>query len=187
MPWKRLWLLVLFVLFDVILGKLGLALAKVHPSASLIWPVIGFDLAMVMTFGLWPLLAVFVGAFIYNLLTFGSVVTCLFIALGNVLKVWIAYKLFNREDIIENLKRFVLACVPAAAAGATIGVASLFVKQDLFGPDWYQYIWIHWSIGGSAGKLLGITWLNWFLGDFLGLVIFTPVFVWLFKTLRISK
>ncbi|MDP3768858.1 MAG: MASE1 domain-containing protein, partial [Dehalococcoidia bacterium] len=67
-------------------GKLGLALAFVHPSASPVWPPTGLALAALIVLGqrAWP--GIFLGAFLVNATTHGSVATSLAIALGNTLE-----------------------------------------------------------------------------------------------------
>ena len=67
-------------------GKLGLMVAFLHVSASPVWPPTGIALAALLLFGIrfWP--AIFVGAFLVNLTTAGSVATSLGIATGNTLE-----------------------------------------------------------------------------------------------------
>ena len=67
-------------------GKLGLMVAFLHVSASPVWPPTGMALAALLLFGIrfWP--AIFVGAFLVNLTTAGSVATSLGIATGNTLE-----------------------------------------------------------------------------------------------------
>ena len=64
-------------------GKFGLSLAFVNPSASPVWPPTGVALAALLIRGyrLWP--GVFLGAFLVNITTQGSLATCLGIAVGN--------------------------------------------------------------------------------------------------------
>ena len=65
--------LVLFVGAYFVAGKLGLILAFLHVSASPVWPPTGLALAALLLFGIrfWP--AIFLGAFLVNLTTAGSV------------------------------------------------------------------------------------------------------------------
>ncbi|MGH7820244.1 MAG: MASE1 domain-containing protein, partial [Candidatus Binatia bacterium] len=67
-------------------GKLGLALAFVHPSASPVWPPAGIAVATILLIGnrVWP--AILAGAFFVNLTTAGSVATSAAIASGNTLE-----------------------------------------------------------------------------------------------------
>src|SRR3954467_12896822 len=67
-------------------GKLGLSLAFVNASATAVWPPTGIALAALLLWGyrLWP--GVFLGAFLANIITQGSVTTTLGIAAGNTLE-----------------------------------------------------------------------------------------------------
>src|SRR2546423_7678279 len=77
-------------------GKFGLSLAFVNPSASAVWPPTGLALAALLVWGyrLWP--GVFLGAFLVNILTQGSVATSLGIAVGNTLEAVLAAGLVRR-------------------------------------------------------------------------------------------
>src|SRR5438094_10366782 len=79
-----------------IVGKLGLMLASLHASASPVWPSAGIALAAMLLFGyrVWP--AIFLGAFLANLTTAGSVATSLGIATGNTLEGLIGARFLNR-------------------------------------------------------------------------------------------
>src|SRR5215510_140031 len=77
-------------------GKLGLALAVVHPSATLVWAPTGIALAACLVFGMWVWPAIFVAAFAVNVTTEGSVWTSLAIGVGNTLEPLAATHLVNR-------------------------------------------------------------------------------------------
>src|SRR5713101_1974879 len=74
----------------VVAAKLSLRLASVHPSATPVWPPTGIAVATLMALGLrfWP--AIFIGAFLVNVTTAGSVLTSVGIATGNTLEAVIA-------------------------------------------------------------------------------------------------
>src|SRR5215467_14590187 len=67
-------------------AKLGLKFAFVNPSASAVWIPTGISLTafLVLGYRVWP--AIFLGAFLANLTTAGSVLTSLFISIGNTLE-----------------------------------------------------------------------------------------------------
>src|SRR5213079_1513807 len=67
-------------------AKFGLTLAIVHASATAVWPPTGIALASTLLLGyrVWP--ALFVGAFLVNVTTEGSVWTSVGIASGNTLE-----------------------------------------------------------------------------------------------------
>jgi len=81
-------LLVAFAYFA--LARLGLALASINPSATPIWPPTGFAIAAILLWGNRIAPAIFVGAFLINQLTAGSIFTSLAIACGNTLEPVIA-------------------------------------------------------------------------------------------------
>ena len=149
----------------IVAGKLGLALALLNPSATAVWPPTGISLAAVLLFGprVWP--AIFLGAFITNEITAGTVGTSLLIAGGNTLEALIGAALVNRFargravfDAADSTLRFVvLAGLMSTAVSATIGVTTL------------------WVFGLSTGSAYIPTWLTWWLGDAAGAVVVAPV------------
>src|ERR1043166_2144760 len=64
-------------------GKFGLSLAFVHANATAVWPPAGIALAafLLLGYGVWP--AIFVGAFVVNITTAGSIASSVGIAIGN--------------------------------------------------------------------------------------------------------
>src|SRR2546422_8893105 len=77
-------------------GKLGLRLAIVHPSATAVWPGTGIALAALLLLGyrVWP--GIFLGAFLVNLTTAGSILSSLGIASGNTLEALLGAYLVTR-------------------------------------------------------------------------------------------
>src|SRR5436190_6475271 len=78
-------------------GKLGLSLAFLNASASAVWPPTGLAIAAVLLLGYrvtWP--AIFVGAFLVNLTTAGTVTTSLAIAAGNTLEALVGAAIARR-------------------------------------------------------------------------------------------
>src|SRR5207237_9916750 len=78
-----LWWLGLVTLAYFLAGKLGLILAVVNATGSPVWPPTGIAFAsfLLLSPRIWP--AIFVGAFLVNVTTTGSIATSLGIALGN--------------------------------------------------------------------------------------------------------
>jgi diguanylate cyclase (GGDEF)-like protein len=146
-------------------GKFGLDLASVHPSASAVWPPSGIALSALLILGyeVWP--AVFMGAFLVNLTTFGSPLTSVGIALGNTLEGLVGAYLVNRFANgsqafarTRDIFRFTaLAALASTTLSATIGITSL-------------------ALGGFARWAdFGSIWLTWWLGDATGVLIVAPV------------
>ena len=148
-------------------GKLGLSLALVHPSATPIWAPTGIAIASLLLFGIrvWP--AFFLGAFLVNVTTAGSIATSLGIAAGNTLEGVVGAYLVNRFangtrvfDRAQDIFKFtVLAGMLATAVSATFGVTSL-------------------ALGGVAPWAnYGPIWATWWLGDAGGCLIVTPLLI----------
>jgi len=149
------------LLVYILTGKLGLALAFGHSSATPVWPPAGIALAALLLLGnrVWPV--IFLGAFVVNATTAGSLVTALGIAGGNTLEALVGAYLVRRfargaavfERAQDIFKLAALAAVVSTAVSATIGVASL----ELTG-------YARWTEAGSI-------WLTWWCGT-------RPAFSW---------
>ena len=151
-------------------GKLGLSWAHVHISVSAVWPASGLALAALLLWGcrLWP--GVFLGAFLLNIATQGTVATVLAIATGNTLEAlfaaWALNHFANGAKAFErarNTFRFVvLGPVLSTVVSATLGVMSLILT------------------GFARPEQFGGLWLTWWLGDAVGQLIFAPfIIIWI--------
>jgi PAS domain S-box-containing protein len=151
----------------LVLAKLGLQLASINPSASPIWPPSGFALAAVMLWGPRVGPAIFIGAFIANATTAGTLTTSVVIALGNMLEgVAGGYLVARWSDGRDTFatpwgvaKFALIATCLATVISATIGVVTLSVAG--FAP-WENFRTI---------------WMTWWLGDVAGALVVTPVIV----------
>ena len=142
-------------------AKLGLRLAFLHASATPVWPTTGLALAGLLILGarVWP--AVFVGAFLANITTVGSLATSLGIAAGNTLEAVVGGYLITRFasgrrafDRAGDVFRFaLLAGIVSTLLSATLGVTSLslggFARWADYGP-----IWLTWWLGDAVGDLV---------------------------------
>ena len=92
-------------------GKFGLSLAYFNASASPIWPPTGLALAIVLLGGYRYGLPIFVGAFLVNITTQGSVLTSAAIAIGNTLEAllgaWLVQKFVGSSRIFHRPRRSV--------------------------------------------------------------------------------
>jgi signal transduction histidine kinase len=145
-------------------GTLGLKLAFVHVSATAVWPPTGIAIAAVVLFGYRAALPVFVGAFLVNITTAGSVATVTGIALGNTLEAllggWLVNRFASGRRAFERPRDVMaftgLAAVVSPVAAASIGVTSLCVG------------------GAAAWRDFGAIWVTWWLGDAVGAILFAP-------------
>jgi signal transduction histidine kinase len=157
----------LLVIVYVLAGKLGLSLAIVHPSASAVWAPTGIALAALLGLGyrVWP--GIFIGAFLVNVTTAGSLLTSLGIAMGNTLEAVVGAYLvdrfahgWNAFDRAPDTFRFaILTGMISTTVSATIGVVSLAAGG--FAP---------WTRFGSI-------WLTWWLGDLGGALVVAPLLI----------
>ena len=142
-------------------AKLGLALAHVHPSATAVWPPTGIAFAALLLMGyqVWP--GIFLGAFLANITTAGSVATCIGIATGHTLEAVVGVYLVTRFahgrhvfDRLPDIFKFIsLAAMLSPAVSATVGVTSLSLGGYA---DWSSYgpIWVTWWLGNAGGMLI---------------------------------
>jgi signal transduction histidine kinase len=151
----------------VLAGKIGLQLAIFHPSATPVWPPTGISLAAFLLLGYWVWPAIFVGAFVVNVTTAGSIGSSFGIATGNTLEGLVGAFLVNRfangRNIFDRqgdtLKFVLLAALFSTTVSATFGVTSLCLGGYA---DWQRYAAI---------------WITWWLGDVVGALIVTPAIV----------
>ena len=144
----------------ILAGKLGLAFATVHANATAVWPATGIALTAVLLLGrrVWPV--VFVGAFVVNVSTAGSILSSLGIAAGNTLEALIGAALVERFaggvrafDSARNIFKFAAASSLSTAVSATIGVLALALTGYA---RWAEFgaIWLTWWFGDVAGDLV---------------------------------
>ena len=142
-------------------GKFGLSLAVVHPSASAVWPASGIALALLLLLGrrLWP--GVFLGAFLVNVTTHGSVATSLGIAAGNTLEALLGAWSVSRfaggakffRQARDVLKFILFAAILSTLVAATCGLTSLALGDFAERGD-YPAIWFTWWLGDMVGDLI---------------------------------
>ncbi|GAB2845389.1 hypothetical protein GCM10027277_11870 [Pseudoduganella ginsengisoli] len=164
------------------LARLGLLMALEQSNASPVWPPSGFALALLLRFGmpLWP--AILAGAFCANVAVFKSngvasdtviFASSAVIAIGNTLEAasaaWLVERLRIRPHRMQSqlevyLYTAVAACaaIVAAAAGVLIlGVSGIVPAA---------------ALPAVAG--------TWWLGDFLGILIISPLLLVLLRPIR---
>src|SRR5258708_4426999 len=156
-------------------AKFGLSLAFLNASVSAVWPPSGIALAILLVSGfrLWP--GVFLGAFLANLQTQGTLATSLGVATGNTLEAllgaWLVRRFANglkAFDQPRDIFRFaLLAAVFSTTASATLGVTSL-------------------RLGGFIPReQYGAIWFTWWLGDMVGALTVTPLLIaWMTQPMR---
>ena len=174
-PSKNLVAIATLATVYVVSGKLGLRLAFVHPSSTAVWPPTGIVLAAFLLFGyrIWP--GAFIGAFLVNLTTAGTVWTSLGIATGNTLEgllgAYLVVRFADGEKCFENaqntFKFAIYAGLLSTMVAATVGFGSL------------------WLGGYASLSEFKPIWLTWWLGDGVGDVVIAPFLILWFLNARI--
>jgi len=154
-------------------GKLGLSMAFVHPSSTAVWPPTGIALAAFLTLGtrVWP--GVFLGAFLVNMTTAGTVLTSLGVATGNTLEGLLGAYLITRfangrnafERGTDTFKFAILAGMIGTAVAATFGVTSLSLGGFAHWAE-YKDIWLTWWLGDGVGAVIVAPLLILWISDF---------------------
>src|SRR5262245_32722920 len=146
-------------------AKLGLTLATVGVTVTLVWPPSGVAVAAMLlrTPRVWP--GVALGAFVANATTDAPIAIAWFTAVGNPLEAVVAALLLRRTgDFDSSLERTrdvlgltLLGAIVAPTVGATVGVAGLVVT------------------GSVAPSAIASAWFTWWGGDAMGILLVTPL------------
>lgn len=166
---KRVAQILLIALIYYALGRIGQLAALPPKFVTAIWPASGFALAILLIGGnsFWP--GVFLGSWFNNILlfpefNFNSVTAASIMGSGATLQALFGAYLFRRYLPLEqpfrkpeNIFRFIAVATVSCLINSNIGVLGL--------------IW-----GGVATFREYITmWWTWFIGDFSGIMLFTPL------------
>lgn len=172
-PHKNTWIqyclgVILLGIIYHLAARLGLMMANVQPNTSPVWPPTGIAIAALLLFGIryWPgvTLGVIFGYFFNN----NSLNVTVGLAIGNTLEAVVAAYLLNRVvrlhnslDRIQDVIGMALLSALSTTISATVGVITLL----LVGSQIQPYIWT--------------IWITWWIGDFLGALVITPlILVW---------
>lgn len=173
--WKNLAVVASLAAVYFVIGKLGLMVSVVRPSITPVWPPSGIAVAglLVLGYRVWP--GVFLGALAVELTTPCSLGTAFGVAVGNTLEIlagaWLANRFAGGRNFFERpwdvLKFAVLVGVVSPLISPPLGVRTLSLDRFIF-----------WGSGGS-------TWLIWWLGDMVSMVVLAPLLmVWAVRTRR---
>jgi diguanylate cyclase (GGDEF)-like protein len=164
---RNLPLLTALALVYLIVAKLALKLAFVNASVTAVWPCTGMALAafLILGYRVWP--GIFVGAFLADLLTAGSIAASFGIAVGNTLEGIIGYYLVTRFargqhafDRAQDILKFAFFVgMVSTPVSATIGTTTLGLSGST-----------HWAMYAPV-------WYTWWLGDTVGAVVLTPFLI----------
>jgi signal transduction histidine kinase len=144
-------------------GKLGLLLASVGTSVTLVWPPTGIAIAFLFLRGRSVAPGVFLGALAVNLTLGPPSSAALLIACGNTAGPLLAATLLKRAAFRPTFQQrrdtgvYALASLLGLAVTATVGVAALLLVRSV------------------TMQAAGSTWMAWWMGDVIGALIVGPV------------
>jgi two-component system aerobic respiration control sensor histidine kinase ArcB len=180
---KKLYLLaqlpvlnLLFALGYALLVQVGMAWSSLTSQVSLIWPAAGFALFGLLIFGLRIAPGLFVGAFGATLFLH------LIPELGNSRTAWSAAFLMSGADllqalIIARINQGLLNCNLLVNLPRTlVFIASVFICtliSSSLGTATLSYL------GVVPAAEMGRTWAYWWMGDSIGMLMFTAMLAWL--------
>ncbi len=150
----------------VLVGHLGLGFAFYQDRSTMIWAPSGFAVAAVWLFGNRMLWAVFVGAFLTNLIAAPEAALSALIALGNTAEAWLAGWFMRRLDLGAGFRgtRDVLVYF-----GAVVFAATLIAAVN--GTAWLVLL------SGMPLAEAPLAGSIWWLGDAGGVLVVTSVIV----------
>src|SRR5262249_48370499 len=163
-PWARALEVLTVTAVYYAVGKMGLAVPFTVEHVSPGGPAAGIALGSILVFGRHVCLGVAAGAFLVNLLTPRHPLAALGIAVGNTLGPALAAALLKKRAF-TGIRRLadVFALLFCGALGlsvtALIGPTALFLN------------------GVPILSSLPSTWLVWWLGDCMGVLLVTPLIV----------
>lgn len=153
-----------------ITGRLGQILAIPPGNITVFWPPSGLALAAVLLKERQALPGIVIGAFLANLASYSllPMLAASVIALGSALQPLVAVALLKRFSVSDPFSgrssaiRFVAAIPVFTLVSCSIGVVAL-------------------SLTGLLSTTAAFAWLNWWIGDSLGVLVFTPAIYLLFN------
>lgn len=149
-------------------ARLGLLMANVQPNTSPVWPPTGIAIAALLLFGRKYCPGITLGVIFGHLFNNNPLNVTIGLAIGNTLEAVAAEYLLSRFgtfhkslDRIQDVIGLALFGALATTISATIGVITLVIVGNNILP----YIWT--------------IWFTWWIGDFLGALVITPLLlVW---------
>ncbi|MBA4385662.1 MAG: hypothetical protein C0410_13065 [Anaerolinea sp.] len=172
---KRIFQLIKYISGVILLGiiyhlaaRLGLLMANVQPNTSPVWPPTGIAIAALLLFGKKYWLGITLGVIFGYLFNNNALYVSIGLAVGNTLEALVAAFLLkkiigfrNSLDRVQDVIGLGVFGALATTISATVGVITLL----LVGSDILPYVWT--------------IWFTWWIGDFMGALVLTPLLlVW---------
>lgn len=175
-PYVQILIILLVGVIYIGAARLGLLLALPPGYASPFWPPSGIATAAVLMIGNWVWPGIFLGSFIANLLTTaGDLSVNMFvssgIAIGSTLQALaVGYLVKRFADGVDYFRthktvfNFIISTFIGCLIAASIGLLYLSIANVI-------------NI-----RAIGTNWVTWWLGDSVGIFIYTSFIITLFKT-----
>ena len=170
-PFRPLIEILGLALLYIVTAQFGFLFAIAPGNVTIMWLPAGLAVAGMLLFGPSAGLGIWLGSFVANFLRMGSetpwltaLIMSFAIACGSTFQAFIAMRLMKRWQITTlasrvDLAKFVVMTALACLIAATVGVTTLF------------------SVNAVATNAYLFTWVTWWLGDWIGMVISTPVWI----------
>ncbi len=168
---------IVLALAYLIAGRFGLQFAIIHENVSLVWAASAIAVSAMLLGGqrLWP--GVALGAFLVNITTGAPLLSVLLITFGNTLgPVLATYILCNvvpfnvTFDRIKDVVIFAIGGVLVASLiTSIIGTLALVM------------------IGNITDTNILAIWLEWFMGDSIGILVLTPLIMLWWKNYKLTS
>lgn len=155
-------------------GKLGLLLSVPPGFATAVWPASGIALAAVLYFGYGAAAGVFLGSFFLNDYTASSQLTALSAALlaatiasgaafQVLLSAWLIRRITRLPTPIEMVRDILAILLLGGVLGCLVNASiSTFALN---------------YVGLVPATNAAYTWLTWWVGDVVGVAVFTPILI----------
>ncbi|RLA24199.1 MAG: hypothetical protein DRQ61_01595 [Gammaproteobacteria bacterium] len=171
-----LWIVFTVTLAYYLAGQVGLLFSIPPSNAGVIWPASGIALAAVMVFGWTAIVGVFIGNFLTVFPLFPEEVT-LFLscingfgaALQVTLAAWLINRFVNLSDGFSTEKdifKFLFLGGPLASLVSPSFNLSVHLKTGLLGAERFWESWLFWWIGDTIGVLIFAPLVLLFIGRF---------------------
>ncbi|WP_408096532.1 CHASE domain-containing protein [Peredibacter sp. HCB2-198] len=151
------------------LGWSGIQLATINANSSPIWTASGLAIGAMILFGRWVAPAIFLGAFLTNLMVGTSTIGLFTISTGNMLEAIVGSQLIlwiSKKNFLKNYSEFFsisIGAVFGSMVSATFGVVSLYY------------------FGTIPSSEVSYTWYTWWSGDSIGILLVLPLFMELYS------
>ena len=149
-------------------AELGLLMAHVQPNTSPVWPPTGIALAVLLLFGFrfWPGIAL--GVMLGTVVNGVALNITVGLSIGNTLEALAAalflkrfIKFHNTLNRIQDVIGLAIIAALSTTISATVGGITLLLT------------------GSEIGQVFFTVWYTWWIGDFLGALVVTPlILVW---------